>query len=100
MEEPGCTFSIQAYWFESKHQLLLQWSRTDKVLGIYEEIRDADAYYTGLYVFAWSNTFYAKHLNETTPTENTDYLKHEFKDKLVLTYPNDDDAVLYQFDLM
>ena len=34
------------------------------------------------------------------PKEYTDFVKPEFKDKIVLTYPNDDDAVLYQFDLM
>jgi ABC-type Fe3+ transport system substrate-binding protein len=34
------------------------------------------------------------------PKEYTDFLKPEFKNKLVLTYPNDDDAVLYQFNLM
>jgi len=51
-------------------------------------------------VFSWSNSFYAKYLNGTTPIEYTDYIKPEFKDRLVLTYPNDNDAVLYQFDLM
>lgn len=34
------------------------------------------------------------------PTAYEDFIKPEFKDKLVLTYPNDDDAVLYQFDVM
>ncbi|KAJ5022576.1 hypothetical protein J3E73DRAFT_373857 [Bipolaris maydis] len=34
------------------------------------------------------------------PVEWGDRLRPEFKDKLVLTYPNDDDAVLYAFDLM
>ncbi|MCI2467527.1 hypothetical protein KC271_14870, partial [Listeria monocytogenes] len=29
-----------------------------------------------------------------------DWLRPEFKDKLVLTYPNDDDAVLFAFDLI
>jgi ABC-type Fe3+ transport system substrate-binding protein len=36
----------------------------------------------------------------TMPTSYEDFTKPEFKDKIVLTYPNDDDAVLYQFDLM
>lgn len=54
----------------------------------------------GFYVFGWSNIFNTNYLNSTPPIEYTDYLKPEFKDKLVLTYPNDDDAVLYQFDLM
>jgi len=34
------------------------------------------------------------------PTAYKDFIKPEFKDKIVLTYPNDDDAVLYQFELM
>ncbi|KAK1634807.1 ABC transporter [Colletotrichum phormii] len=33
------------------------------------------------------------------PVEYSDFLKPEYKDKLVFTYPNDDDAVLYAFDL-
>jgi ABC-type Fe3+ transport system substrate-binding protein len=36
----------------------------------------------------------------TLPTSYQDFTKPEFKDKIVLTYPNDDDAVLYQFELM
>ena len=41
-------------------------------------------------------------LNKTSavPTSYKDFIKPEFKDKLVLTYPNDDDAVLYQFEIM
>ena len=41
-------------------------------------------------------------LNKTSavPTTYQDFIKPEFKDKIVLTYPNDDDAVLYQFELM
>jgi ABC-type Fe3+ transport system substrate-binding protein len=34
------------------------------------------------------------------PTSYQDFTKPEYKDKIVLTYPNDDDAILYQFDLM
>ena len=36
----------------------------------------------------------------TMPTSYQDFTKPEYKDKIVLTYPNDDDAVLYQFELM
>lgn len=41
-------------------------------------------------------------LNKTSavPTAYEDFIKPEYKDKLILTYPNDDDAVLYQFDIM
>lgn len=66
---------------------------------IYPEFKDADAAYSGVYVFAWG--LFAN-LNKTSavPTTYGDFIKPEFKDKLVLTYPNDDDAVLYQFELI
>lgn len=44
----------------------------------------------------WNTNF----VNGTAPIEFTDFLKPEFKNKLILTYPNDDDAVLYAFDLI
>ena len=66
---------------------------------VYSEFKDADAAYAGLFIIAWglrTNT------NKTAAvaTSYNDFTKPEFKDKLVLTYPNDDDAVLYQFDLL
>jgi ABC-type Fe3+ transport system substrate-binding protein len=36
----------------------------------------------------------------TLPNSYQDFTKPEFKDKIVLTYPNDDDAIMYQFELM
>ena len=69
-------------------------------LDIYKEFADDDGAFMGLFIYAWSNVFSSKYLNGSAPVEYTDYLKPEFKDKLVLTIPNDDDAVLYQFDLM
>jgi len=50
-------------------------------------------------VFGWSNIWNTNFVT-TPPKEYTDYLKPEFKNKLAITYPNDDDAVLWQFDLM
>ncbi|KAL6707521.1 hypothetical protein ACN47E_004091 [Coniothyrium glycines] len=66
---------------------------------IYPVFRDHDAAYTGLFIFAWS---LQSNINKTStpPTSYADFTKPEFKDKLALTYPNDDDAVLYQFDLL
>ncbi|PBP17387.1 ABC-type Fe3+ transport system [Diplocarpon rosae] len=60
---------------------------------IYADFKDSDAYYAGLYIIAALAGL-------PPPKEYTDFLKPEFKDKLVLTYPNDDDAVLYQFHLI
>lgn len=66
---------------------------------IYPVFKDKDAAYSGVYIFAWS---IQSNTNKTTtvPTTYSDFIKPEFKDKIVLTYPNDDDAVLWQFDLL
>lgn len=66
--------------------------------NIYPPFKDADAAYTGLFVTAWGMTVNVNKTNATVH-EYTDFLKPAFKDKLALTYPNDDDAVLYQFHL-
>ncbi|THV41471.1 ABC transporter substrate-binding protein [Glycomyces buryatensis] len=63
---------------------------------VYDEVKDPDGYYTGVFFFAFSNVT-ATALGSDAPVEAEDFLKPEFKDKLVFTYPNDDDAVLYYF---
>ncbi|MER7479093.1 extracellular solute-binding protein [Streptomyces sp. NPDC126510] len=63
---------------------------------VYNQIKDKDGYYTGLFFFAFSNVTATK-LGSGAPVEAKDFLKPEFKNKLVFTYPNDDDAVLYYF---
>lgn len=68
---------------------------------LYPDFRDHDGAYYGVTVNAWSSVWNTDKLNGTAaPLIFTDFLKPEFKDKLVLCYPNDDDAVLYTFDLM
>ncbi len=63
--------------------------------------KDASATWYGVYVFFWSNGWNSNKLRGMKPpSEYTDWLRPEFKDKLVLTYPHDDDAVLYAFHLM
>ncbi|KAF2846488.1 ABC-type Fe3+ transport system [Plenodomus tracheiphilus IPT5] len=66
---------------------------------IHSAFRDEDAAYSGLFIISWG---IIANVNKTNVAikEYTDFLKPEFKDKLALTYPNDDDAVLYQFDLI
>ncbi|KAF1844457.1 periplasmic binding protein-like II [Cucurbitaria berberidis CBS 394.84] len=66
---------------------------------VHGSFKDADAAYMGLLIFAWGLIANVNKTN-TVLAEYPDFLKPEFKDKLVLTYPNDDDAVLYQFDLI
>lgn len=67
---------------------------------IYPDFKDADAAYHGVYIIGWSNIVNTGKQSQAAPVEFTDFLKPEFKDKIVLTYPNDDDAVLWAFDLM
>ncbi|MFF7073212.1 ABC transporter substrate-binding protein [Streptomyces pseudovenezuelae] len=66
------------------------WNKVDS------RIKDKDGYYTGLFYFAFGNVTATK-LGDSAPVEAKDFLKPEFKNKLVFTYPNDDDAVLYYF---
>ncbi|TQN66763.1 hypothetical protein CSHISOI_08684 [Colletotrichum shisoi] len=70
----------------------------DKILPEFKNKKTA-AYY-GLFISAWINQWDSGKLPNVAPVEWEDWVKPEFKDKLVLTYPNDDDAVLFAFDLI
>ncbi|GAP92155.1 putative ABC transporter [Rosellinia necatrix] len=61
--------------------------------------RDPRGAWYGVTIIGWSFIWNTDKVSEG-PQEFEDFLKPEFKDKLVLTYPNDDDAVLYAFDLI
>ncbi|MGP3916569.1 ABC transporter substrate-binding protein [Nonomuraea sp. 10N515B] len=63
---------------------------------VYNQIKDKDGYYTGVMFFGFANVT-ANTLGDGAPVEAKDFLKPEFTNKLVFTYPNDDDAVLYYF---
>jgi hypothetical protein len=67
--------------------------------NIYPAFKDSiSASWYGYSIFFWSlswNTEKLPHL--TNITSFNDFLKPEFKNQLVLTYPNDDDAVLFAF---
>lgn len=68
----------------------------DKVYSAFKDSISASWY--GYSIFFWSiswNT--AKLPNIKNISSYSDLLKPEFKNKLVLTYPNDDDAVLFAF---
>ncbi|KAH6613176.1 ABC-type Fe3+ transport system [Boeremia exigua] len=67
--------------------------------SIYPVFKDEDAAYAGLFLISWSIQANTNKI-DTVPTSYQDFTKPEFKDKIVLTYPNDDDAVLWQFDLL
>lgn len=63
--------------------------------------KEPTAAWYGVYFFFWSTGWNTDKLPDIeAPIEFEDFLRPEFKDKLVLTYPNDDDAVLYAFHLM
>ena len=79
-----------------KHEGVLEQYKPAGWDKIYNQVKDRDGYYTGVFFFAFSNVT-ATALGSNAPVEATDFLKPEFKDKLVFTYPNDDDAVLYYF---
>ncbi|KSV75570.1 ABC transporter substrate-binding protein [Sinorhizobium sp. GW3] len=66
---------------------------------IYEPFKDRDAAFTGVFVDAFSNVVNTKILpdEKSWPTEAKDYLRPDLKGKIVLTYPTDDDAVLFWF---
>jgi hypothetical protein len=65
---------------------------------IHPSFRDIHAAWRGVFSCAW--TFIWNDDRTEGPASFSDFLLPAFKDKLVLTYPNDDDAVLYAFDLM
>jgi ABC-type Fe3+ transport system substrate-binding protein len=66
---------------------------------IYEKFKDPDGAYCGVFVDAFSNVVNTKLLPNSAdwPREAKDYLRPEFKGKIVVTYPTDDDAVLFWF---
>lgn len=67
-----------------------------KVLAPFRHIRAA---YYGFAMNSWSTVWNTQKL-ANPPREWPDFLRPEYKDKIVLTHPSDDDAVAYIFDLM
>jgi ABC-type Fe3+ transport system substrate-binding protein len=61
--------------------------------------KDPQGRFTGLFMLTFANS-YNKNLvsAENAPRDYADFLKPEFKNRIVITYPHDDDAVLYVFD--
>ena len=66
---------------------------------LYPDFRDVRGAWHGVSIFAWTFIWNTNRV-EDGPREFEDFLDPRFKNQLVLTYPNDDDAVLYAFDLM
>ncbi|WP_157015079.1 ABC transporter substrate-binding protein [Mesorhizobium xinjiangense] len=66
--------------------------------AVYPEFKDPDGAFTAIRIFSFSNVVAADLPEDETPRDAPDYLDPRHKGKLVLTYPHDDDAVLFQFD--
>ena len=59
---------------------------------------DPDGQYLGVAVYALSYAYNTQAIPRTDiPTSANDFLKPEFKGKVITTYPNDDDVTLYLF---
>jgi ABC-type Fe3+ transport system substrate-binding protein len=61
--------------------------------------KDPQGRFTGLFMLTFANS-YNKNLvaAENAPRDYADFLKPEFRNRIVIAYPHDDDAVLYVFD--
>jgi hypothetical protein len=71
----------------------------DQIDPAYKDSTSAAWY--GVTLWSWSFIWNTAKLHNTTLTpEFPSLLDPALKDKLVITYPNDDDAILYAFDLM
>ncbi|KAF8901010.1 hypothetical protein CPB84DRAFT_1846992 [Gymnopilus junonius] len=70
---------------------------------IYSKFVDEEGAYTGLYIFSFGSTVYNPTYYrdpDAIPTTYPDFLKPQFFRRIVLTYPNDDDAILFLFTLI
>src|SRR5262249_30045130 len=67
--------------------------------AIYPEYQDPDGAFVAISVVAFSNVVNTHVIPEAeAPRDALGYLHPQLKGRIVLTYPHDDDAVLYQFD--
>ena len=65
---------------------------------IYKDFKDKDGAWTGIYILAFGNVVNPKVLGTTEiPKNPKELLNPELKGKLISTYPNDDDAVLFWY---
>ncbi|KJZ75503.1 hypothetical protein HIM_05199 [Hirsutella minnesotensis 3608] len=67
---------------------------------IYPEFKASSAAWYGIGVFSWMNVLGTNKLPNRTFTTFEELTHPGYKDKIVLTWPNDDDAVLFTFHLI
>src|SRR3981189_1645247 len=66
--------------------------------AIHQSFKDPDGEYVGVAVYALSYAYNTRAMPETdVPASAQDFLRPEFKGKVITTYPNDDDVTLYLF---
>jgi ABC-type Fe3+ transport system substrate-binding protein len=83
-------------WKDGGHLLAYKPLDWDAILPQY---KDPDGAFISVGVIAFSNSYNTAQLSEAdAPRDALDYLDPRLKGKIALTYPHDDDAVLYQFD--
>jgi ABC-type Fe3+ transport system substrate-binding protein len=69
--------------------------------NIFANAKDADGYWTGAFYGAFAPMIQKSELTgDPSSFKATDLLAPKYKDKLIFTYPNDDDAVLFGFKLL
>jgi ABC-type Fe3+ transport system substrate-binding protein len=67
---------------------------------IFANAKDKDGYWTGVFYGAFADMVNTKELPaDPSSFKASDLLAAKFKNKLIFTYPNDDDAVLFDFKL-
>jgi len=67
---------------------------------VFDNAKDSQGYWTGVFYGAFADMVNTKAAgSDPSAFTAADLLKPEFKKKLIFTYPNDDDAVLYDFKL-
>ncbi|KAG7439905.1 ABC-type Fe3+ transport system, periplasmic component [Guyanagaster necrorhizus] len=63
-----------------------------------DDIKDPDGAFVGMAYYLFSNTYATAKTNVSdAPKEFLDYLDPKWQNRIVSTYPNDDDAVLFEF---
>ncbi len=85
-------------WKAEGHLLSYRPAGWDKVPAQYN---DPDGFWTATSIFAFSTFVNTTLIPEAeAPRDWIDFLDPKHRGKIALTYPNDDDSVLYQFDLI
>ncbi|PSH62101.1 ABC transporter substrate-binding protein [Phyllobacterium sophorae] len=66
---------------------------------VYPDFRDPDATSVAVAVYAFSTLINTNQLSRAdAPRDAIDFLNPKLRGKIALTYPQDDDSILYQFD--